>query len=99
MKSGLDPVFLDVRVRIRSTPPGYKPTKGFFFTYSIFALCIKVLILDGNSEVGVYVRSKLCYLICLRHLIRPIELKNPNLFRKDLFSFMRAIHVLSYHLI
>ena len=28
-----------------------------------------VLKLDGNSEIGVYVRSNLCYLICLRHLI------------------------------
>ena len=27
------------------------------------------LILDGNSEIGSHVRSNLCYLICLRHLI------------------------------
>ena len=26
-----------------------------------------VLILDGNPEVGAYVRRNLCYLICLRH--------------------------------
>ena len=28
-----------------------------------------VLILDGNSEIGAHVRSNLCYLIFLRHLI------------------------------
>ena len=34
------------------------------------ALRIMVLILDGNSEMGVHVRINICYLICLRHLIR-----------------------------
>ena len=29
-----------------------------------------VLLLDGNSEIGAHVRSNLCYLICLRHLIK-----------------------------
>ena len=29
-----------------------------------------VLILDGNSEIGAHVRSNLCYLSCLKHLIR-----------------------------
>ena len=29
-----------------------------------------VLILDGSSEIGAQERSKICYLICLRHLIR-----------------------------
>ena len=28
------------------------------------------LILDGNSEIGAHVRSNLCYLIFLRHLLR-----------------------------
>ena len=28
------------------------------------------IILDGNSEVCAHVRSNLCYLICLRQLIR-----------------------------
>ena len=45
-----------------------------------------VLIPDGNSAIGAHVH--LYYLICLRHLLR-----------KDLFSYMRAQHVLSYHLI
>ena len=50
---------------------------------------------DGNLEIGAYVRSDVCYLICVRHLIRSRLVTN----RKDLFSLMRAQHVLSYHLI
>ena len=30
---------------------------------------IMVLISDGNSEIDAHVRSNLCYVICLRHLI------------------------------
>ena len=30
-----------------------------------------VLILDGYTEIGAHVRSNLCYLTCLRHLIIP----------------------------
>ena len=42
-----------------------------------------VLILDGNSMViDERVRSNLCYLICLRHLIRSREVTNPIIFRK-----------------
>ena len=29
-----------------------------------------VLILDVNSEIGAHARRNLCYLICLRHLLR-----------------------------
>ena len=29
-----------------------------------------VRIVDGNSDIGAHVRSKLCYLICSRHLVR-----------------------------
>ena len=59
-----------------------------------------VLILDGKSEIGAHVRSNLCYLSCLRHLIRSRAVINHIFFlRKDLFSFMRAQNVLSYHLI
>ena len=56
-----------------------------------------VLILVGNSEIGAHVLwSKLCYLICLRHLIRSRAIANRIFFlRKD---FMRAHHVMSYHL-
>ena len=58
-----------------------------------------VFILDGNSYIGAHVRSNLCYLICLRHLIRSKEAQNKIFvsFTKYLFSFMRAQHVLSYH--
>ena len=41
-----------------------------------------VLILDGNSEIGGQVRSNLCYLICLRHLIRSEQSHIGFLFRK-----------------
>ena len=46
-----------------------------------------VLILDGNSEIGAQVRSNLCYLIWLRHLIRSRAVKNRIFFiRKYVFS-------------
>ena len=35
-----------------------------------------VLILDGNPEIGVHVRSNLCYFICLRHLLRSRAVTN-----------------------
>ena len=35
-----------------------------------------VLIIDGNSEEGAHVRSKLCYSISLRYLIRSSAVKN-----------------------
>ena len=43
-----------------------------------------VLKLDGNSEISEQVRSDLCYLICLEHLIRmrPVRIKN---FLKEFF--------------
>ena len=34
-----------------------------------------VLIVDGNSDIGAYVRSNLFYSICLRHLIRSRQSK------------------------
>ena len=42
-----------------------------------------VLIFDGNLEIGAHVRSILCYLICLRHLIRE-QSQVFFLLRKDL---------------
>ena len=30
----------------------------------------RLLISDGNSEIGAHVGSNLCYLICIRHLFR-----------------------------
>ena len=57
-----------------------------------------VLILDGISEIDAHVRSDLCYKICLRHLIRSGAVTNEIFFpRKDLFSLMRAQHVMSHH--
>ena len=35
-----------------------------------------VLTLDGNSEIGAYVRNNICYLICLMHFIRSRAVKN-----------------------
>ena len=56
--------------------------------------------LDGNSETGTHVRRSICYLTYLRHLIRSRAGSTRIYFlRKALFSFMRAQHVLSYHLI
>ena len=59
-----------------------------------------VLVLDCNSEIGAHARSKLYYLICLRRSDRSRAITNRSLLlRNDRFSFMRALHVLSYHLI
>ena len=62
---------------------------------------VMVLILNFNSVIGAHVRSTICYLICLRHLIRSRTVTNrqDNCFRQDLSSFMHAHHALSYHLI
>ena len=59
-----------------------------------------VLILDGNSLICAHVKHNLCYSTCLRHLIISRAVTNRVfLFEKELFSLMRAPHVLSYHLI
>ena len=59
-----------------------------------------VLLLYGNLEIGAHVTSNPSYLICLRYLIRSRIVTIGLLFiRKDLFSFMHAQHVLSYHVI
>ena len=52
-----------------------------------------VLIFDGNSEIGAHARSNLNF-CCLFMAFEKIENK-----QEELFSFMRAQHVLSYHLI
>jgi len=50
-----------------------------------------VLILNGNSEIGTHVKSNLCYLICLRHLIRSRVVTNRNLvFSLKRFFFLHA---------
>ena len=57
---------------------------------------IMVLLLDGNPEIGA-IRSNLCYLICLGHLIRLKAVTNRT--RKEICACMRAQHELSYHLL
>ena len=47
-----------------------------------------MLILDSNSDIIAYVRSNLCYLICVRHLMRPKAVTN-QYFE---FYFTRAQH-------
>ena len=58
-----------------------------------------LLILDGNSEIGTHVTSNLCYLACLKYLIRSRAATKRNFFPKRHIFFMRAQHVLSYQLI
>ena len=56
--------------------------------------------IDSNQEISAYAWSNLCYLTCLRHLIGSRAGTNRTFFlRKDLILFMRAQHVLSYHLV
>ena len=62
---------------------------GYFFA----AVQIMVVILDGNSEIGAHVRSNLCYLICLWHLLRA-HFSSP---KTPIFIHVRATCVLSYH--
>ena len=59
---------------------------------------VMVPISDGNSEIGAHVRSAVGNLICWRHLFRSTRFIK-FIFRTNLFSFARAQHVLSYHLI
>ena len=41
-----------------------------------------VYILDGNSAIGAHIRSNLCSLIGLRHLIRSRAVTNPTFYPK-----------------
>ena len=41
------------------------------------------IIIDGNSEIGAHARSNLCYLNCLRHLIRLRAIKNLIFFLQE----------------
>ena len=70
------------------------------FTFSLVFQCQygMVLELDGHLEIGAHVRSNLCYVACLSHLIRSQAVPNPFFsLRKDPFSILRAQHFLSYH--
>ena len=48
-----------------------------------------VLKLDGDSEIGAQVRINLCYLICLRHLIRSRAVTN-RIFSTKSLIFLHA---------
>ena len=52
-----------------------------------------LLILDGISEIGAYVRSNLCYLICLRHLNRSREVTN-SIFLSEKTYFPSCVHTI-----
>ena len=49
-----------------------------------------VLISDGNSEIGVHVRSNLCYLICSRDLLRQRAVTNRIFFPRKRSIFLHA---------
>ena len=49
-------------------------------------LSINSWYLDGNPEIGAHVRSNLCYLICLRHLIRSRAVTRYFLSEKTFFA-------------
>ena len=66
------------------------------FLYDL--LRIKVLKLDGNSEIFAHEWSDLGHLICLRHLFGS-RTDLIFFFIKDMLSFTRAHRVLGYHLI
>ena len=55
-----------------------------------------VLLLDFNTEIGALVGSNFCYLICIRHLVTSKAVTNWIFsLHNNLFSYMRAQHVLS----
>ena len=49
------------------------------------------LILDGNSGIGAHVKNNLCYLICLRHMIRSGAVKN-QIFSFEKIYFPSCVH-------
>ena len=51
------------------------------------------LILDGNPEISVHMRSNLCYLICLRHLIRSRAVTNRIFFFSEKSYFPSCVRV------
>ena len=61
---------------------------------SVLKVTIMVLILDGNSEIGAQVRSNLCYLICLKHLIRNKAVSNRVIFSEKTYVPLCARNML-----
>ena len=83
----------NTRDMAKSAPP---PNKQKHYGCCVSWTCTYI----GTPEIGSHKRSHLCYLICLRHLIKSIWLTNRLFFlRKDLFFFICEQHVLLYHLI
>ena len=62
---------------------------------STFTIMVPIL----HGKIGAYVGSNPCYLICVLHLIRWKGDTTGFVSSRDLSFFMRAHHVLSYHLI
>ena len=63
-----------------------------------YCFYLSTYISDGNSEIGMLERSNFCYLTCSRHLLIQRAVTNRIFFlQKDLFSFMRALHVTIYY--
>ena len=57
--------------------------------------------LNGNSVIGVHVRTNICYRTCFRHSIRAISDTKWVFFspKRSIFLCVRASYILSYHLI
>ena len=62
---------------------------NFHYLTKVFSGGHIELILDGNSEIGAHVRSILCYLIYLRHLIRSRKVTH-RIFLHAVFSGWRG---------
>ena len=69
--------FIHKTVKRKRTAFLYRFSAGMLWnTTSTAPHLIVVLILDVNSEIGAHVRSNLCYLINIRHLIKSRAVTN-----------------------
>ena len=83
----------------------YRTSRAFFicdsilnlYVYSPVSVSIIVLILDGNSVIGASVMGNLCFLICVRHLIRSRAVKN-RLFYPKIFLECASCSELPSHI-
>ena len=91
-KNWIRPYFKN-RIRLKHPDPGPQPwfplIPDIFGSIEVYIPTVE-LILDGSSEIGAHVRSKL-------YLVKAFDLIERGL-PKRLF-FMRAHHDLSYHII
>ena len=73
---------------------------GINFFFLKFRAEVMVLLPDGNYVIGAQVRREIGNLISLGHLFISTAVTNLMFFfRKDLFAFIPAQHVLTYHVI